>query len=83
MFCLANETRFHVNITTNATTHGIVLGNLVRGMAYRVQVAAFTRMGMGKRTTPVRVELTSEWMARVARKGSISVQIKQVVSEPW
>ena len=60
-----------------------MLGNLVRGMAYRVQVAAFTRVGMGKHTQPVRVELTPEFMARIANKGSLSEQIRQVVSEPW
>ena len=54
---MANETRFHVNITTNSSTQGIVLGNLIEGMTYRIQVAAFTRVGMGNRTMPKSVTL--------------------------
>jgi len=52
IFCLGNETRFHRNITVNATTTTILIQHLVYGMKYKIQVAAKNRKGIGIRSDP-------------------------------
>ena len=44
--------QFVSNLWPSAHIQGIVLGNLIRGMSYRIQVASFTRVGMGNKTAP-------------------------------
>lgn len=57
--CLANETRFNVNVNANASNRAILLGNLVENMRYCVRVAALTRVGIGPYTASKCVEMTS------------------------
>jgi len=45
--CIANETKFSLNLNTNSTTRAIIIGNLIKDMKYCVQVAAFTKKGTG------------------------------------
>ncbi|TMS14085.1 Roundabout-like protein 2 [Larimichthys crocea] len=42
IWCLANETRFHVNKSVDATIRSVVVGGLQAGVQYRVEVAAGT-----------------------------------------
>ena len=43
--CVANETKYSLNLKANSTTRAIIVGNLIKNMKYCVQVAAFTRKG--------------------------------------
>lgn len=47
IWCLANETRFHVNKSVDATIRSVVVGGLQAGVQYRVEVAAGTSAGVG------------------------------------
>uniref|UniRef100_A0A8C9WSQ3 Roundabout2-like n=1 Tax=Scleropages formosus TaxID=113540 RepID=A0A8C9WSQ3_SCLFO len=52
IWCLANETRFHVNKTVDAAIRSVVVGGLQAGVQYRVEVAASTSAGVGVRSEP-------------------------------
>ena len=52
IWCLANETRFHVNKSVDAAIRSVVLGGLQGGVQYHVEVAAGTSAGVGARSEP-------------------------------
>ena len=52
IWCLANETRFHVNKSVDATIRSVVVGGLQAGVQYRVEVAAGTSAGVGVKSKP-------------------------------
>uniref|UniRef100_A0A8C5NFE1 Roundabout homolog 2-like n=1 Tax=Gouania willdenowi TaxID=441366 RepID=A0A8C5NFE1_GOUWI len=52
IWCLANETRFHVNKSVDATIRSVVVGGLQTGVQYRVEVAAGTSAGVGVKSKP-------------------------------
>lgn len=52
IWCLANETRFHVNKSVDATIRSVVVGGLQAGVQYRVEVAASTSAGVGVKSKP-------------------------------
>lgn len=56
--CLANETKYSLNLNTNSTTRAIILGNLIENMKYCVKVSAYTKIGVGPFTAPKCVEMT-------------------------
>uniref|UniRef100_A0A6Q2WS34 Roundabout, axon guidance receptor, homolog 2 (Drosophila) n=1 Tax=Esox lucius TaxID=8010 RepID=A0A6Q2WS34_ESOLU len=52
IWCLANETRYHVNKTVDAAIRSVVVGGLQAGVQYRVEVAAGTSAGVGVKSEP-------------------------------
>lgn len=52
IWCLGNETRFHVNKTVDAAIRSVVVGGLQVGVVYRVEVAAGTSAGVGVKSEP-------------------------------
>lgn len=52
IWCLANETRFHVNKSVDATIRSVVVGGLQAGVQYHVEVAAGTSAGVGVKSKP-------------------------------
>lgn len=52
IWCLGNETRFHVNKTVDAAIRSVVVGGLQVGVVYRVEVAASTSAGVGVKSEP-------------------------------
>lgn len=52
IWCLGNETRFHVNKTVDAAIRSVVVGGLQVGVVYRVEVAASTNAGVGVKSEP-------------------------------
>lgn len=57
IWCLANETRFHVNKSVDATIRSVVVGGLQTGVQYRVEVAAGTSAGVGVKSIPQLITL--------------------------
>lgn len=57
IWCLANETRFHVNKSVDATIRSVVVGGLQTGVQYRVEVAAGTSAGVGVKSKPQLITL--------------------------
>lgn len=52
IWCLGNETRFHVNKTVDAAIRSVVVGGLQVGVVYHVEVAASTSAGVGVKSEP-------------------------------
>uniref|UniRef100_A0A8C9UZ82 Roundabout, axon guidance receptor, homolog 2 (Drosophila) n=1 Tax=Scleropages formosus TaxID=113540 RepID=A0A8C9UZ82_SCLFO len=52
IWCLGNETRFHVNKTVDAAIRSVVVGGLQAGVLYHVEVAASTSAGVGVKSEP-------------------------------
>ncbi|XP_054610309.1 roundabout homolog 2-like isoform X2 [Dunckerocampus dactyliophorus] len=80
IWCLANETRFHVNKSVDATIRSVVVGGLQAGTQYRVEVAAGTSAGVGVRSAPQLITLGAEQrdvMTGSEGNNSISDVVKQ------
>ncbi|XP_029030352.1 roundabout homolog 2-like isoform X2 [Betta splendens] len=80
IWCLANETRFHVNKSVDATIRSVVVGGLQTGVQYRVEVAAGTSAGVGVRSKAQLIILGAELrdvMTGSEGNNSISDVVKQ------
>nr|XP_043888906.1 roundabout homolog 2 isoform X5 [Solea senegalensis] len=85
IWCLGNETRFHVNKTVDAAIRSVVVGGLQVGMVYRVEVAASTSAGVGVRSEPQTIIIGKEFRDVIIhgnRNNSITEQITDVVKQP-
>lgn len=80
IWCLANETRFHVNKSVDATIRSVVVGGLQAGVQYHVEVAAGTSAGVGVKSKPQLIILGAELrdvMTGSEGNNSISDVVKQ------
>uniref|UniRef100_A0A7N9APT9 Roundabout, axon guidance receptor, homolog 2 (Drosophila) n=1 Tax=Mastacembelus armatus TaxID=205130 RepID=A0A7N9APT9_9TELE len=77
IWCLGNETRFHVNKTVDAAIRSVVVGGLQVGVVYRVEVAASTSAGVGVKSKEFR-----DVIIHGNRNNSITEQITDVVKQP-
>ncbi|XP_072302616.1 roundabout homolog 2-like isoform X1 [Eucyclogobius newberryi] len=80
IWCLANETRFHVNKSVDATIRSVVLAGLQTGVQYHVEVAAGTNAGVGVKSKPQLIILGAELrdvMTGSEGNNSISDVVKQ------
>ncbi|XP_042332175.1 roundabout homolog 3 isoform X5 [Sceloporus undulatus] len=87
VWCLGNESRYHINKTVDGTVHSTVLLGLVPGMVYRTEVAAATSAGVGVRSAPVTLQikpLPDQDTVPVSSGDSVSLaeQITDVVKQP-
>ncbi|XP_025784641.1 roundabout homolog 3 [Puma concolor] len=57
IWCLGNESRFHLNRSAAGWARSAVLRGLLPGVLYRTQVAAATSVGVGVASAPVSVQL--------------------------
>uniref|UniRef100_A0A3B3B9S1 Roundabout, axon guidance receptor, homolog 2 (Drosophila) n=1 Tax=Oryzias melastigma TaxID=30732 RepID=A0A3B3B9S1_ORYME len=84
IWCLGNETRFHVNKTVDAAIRSVVVGGLQVGVVYHVEVAASTSAGVGVKSEPqpIFIGKTREVIIHGNRNNSITEQITDVVKQP-
>ncbi|XP_076002548.1 roundabout homolog 2 [Genypterus blacodes] len=85
IWCLGNETRFHVNKTVDAAIRSVVVGGLQVGVLYRVEVAASTSAGVGVKSEPQPIVIGKDFrdvIMTVNRNNSITEQITDVVKQP-
>ncbi|KAG8141445.1 hypothetical protein E2320_007068, partial [Naja naja] len=87
VWCLGNESRYHINKTVDGTIRSTVLMGLIPGMIYRTEVAAATSAGIGVRSTPVTIQiqpLPDQDTVPVDNGDSVSLaeQITGVVKQP-
>ncbi|XP_008575554.1 PREDICTED: roundabout homolog 3 [Galeopterus variegatus] len=59
IWCLGNESRFHLNRSVAGGARATMLRGLLPGLLYRTQVAAATSAGVGVASAPVLVQLPS------------------------
>uniref|UniRef100_A0A8C7ZGU6 Roundabout, axon guidance receptor, homolog 2 (Drosophila) n=1 Tax=Oryzias sinensis TaxID=183150 RepID=A0A8C7ZGU6_9TELE len=78
IWCLGNETRFHVNKTVDAAIRSVVVGGLQVGVVYHVEVAASTSAGVGVKSEPQPIDV----IIHGNRNNSITEQITDVVKQP-
>nr|3WIH_A Chain A, Roundabout homolog 1 [Homo sapiens]3WIH_B Chain B, Roundabout homolog 1 [Homo sapiens] len=57
VWCLGNETRYHINKTVDGSTFSVVIPFLVPGIRYSVEVAASTGAGSGVKSEPQFIQL--------------------------
>uniref|UniRef100_A0A3Q3JZX9 Roundabout, axon guidance receptor, homolog 2 (Drosophila) n=1 Tax=Monopterus albus TaxID=43700 RepID=A0A3Q3JZX9_MONAL len=85
IWCLGNETRFHVNKTVDAAIRSVVVGGLQVGVGYLVEVAASTSAGVGVKSEPQSIIIGKEFRDVIIhgnRNNSITEQITDVVKQP-
>ncbi|KAM8898928.1 roundabout homolog 2-like isoform 2-T2 [Spinachia spinachia] len=81
IWCLANETRFHVNKSVDATIRSVVVGGLQTGVQYHVEVAACTSAGVGEKSKPQLIILGAE-LRDVITGSEGNNSISDVVKQP-
>lgn len=57
IWCLANESRFHINQSVEGSVLVAVLQGLVPGVLYHAEVAATTSAGVGARSVPIPIRV--------------------------
>ncbi|XP_017586994.1 PREDICTED: roundabout homolog 1 isoform X7 [Corvus brachyrhynchos] len=83
VWCLGNESRYHINKTVDGTTFSVVIPSLVPGIRYSVEVAASTGAGPGVKSDPQFIQLDSRGNP-VSSEDQVSLaqQISDVVKQP-
>ncbi|XP_028943301.1 roundabout homolog 3-like, partial [Antrostomus carolinensis] len=84
IWCLGNESRFHINQSVEGTVLATVLRGLVPGVPYHAEVAAATSAGVGTRSAPVpiRVALPVERDVGSARGSNMAERFAEVAKQP-
>ncbi|XP_041437543.1 roundabout homolog 2 isoform X8 [Xenopus laevis] len=83
IWCLGNETRFHINKTVDAAIRSVVIGGLFPGIQYRIEVAASTSAGTGVKSAPQHIQIGNRNEVVITENNnSITEQITDVVKQP-
>ncbi|XP_027729989.1 roundabout homolog 2 isoform X2 [Vombatus ursinus] len=83
IWCLGNETRFHINKTVDASIRSVVIGGLFPGIQYQVEVAASTSAGIGVKSDPQSIIIGGRNEVVITENNnSITEQITDVVKQP-
>ncbi|KAM4702558.1 roundabout homolog 3 isoform 1-T1 [Rhinophrynus dorsalis] len=85
IWCLGNETRYHINKTVDGTIHSTVIKGLIPGVLYRVEVAASTSAGFGVKSQPITIQIKPSSEQVPVNNGenvSLTEQITDVVKQP-
>nr|XP_034971676.1 roundabout homolog 2 isoform X13 [Zootoca vivipara] len=83
IWCLGNETKFHINKTVDAAIRSVVIGGLYPGIQYRIEVAASTSAGVGVKSEPQPIIIGSRNEVVITENNnSITEQITDVVKQP-
>ncbi|XP_072094472.1 roundabout homolog 3 isoform X5 [Mobula birostris] len=87
IWCLGNDSRFHVNKSIDGTVHSTVVRGLIAGMLYRVEVAAATSAGVGVRSQPATILINpssdqESVLVEDNENVSLAEQITDVVKQP-
>ncbi|KAM6334352.1 LOW QUALITY PROTEIN: roundabout homolog 3 [Alca torda] len=84
IWCLGNESRFHINQSVEGTVLATVLRGLVPGVPYHAEVAAATGAGVGARSAPVPIRIAppAERDAGPAGGSSVAEHLAEVARRP-
>uniref|UniRef100_A0A672K7N3 Roundabout guidance receptor 1 n=1 Tax=Sinocyclocheilus grahami TaxID=75366 RepID=A0A672K7N3_SINGR len=85
IWCLGNESRYHINRTVDGSTHSVLIPGLLAGVTYRVEVAASTGAGPGVKSEATSFPLDSSGRVLpppLDDDNTISQQISDVVRQP-
>ncbi|XP_026519882.1 roundabout homolog 1 isoform X2 [Notechis scutatus] len=83
VWCLGNESRYHINKTVDGSTFSLIIPSLIPGIRYSVEVAASTGAGTGVKSEPQFIQLDS-YGNPVSPEDQVSLaqQISDVVKQP-
>ncbi|KAA0701788.1 Roundabout -like protein 1 [Triplophysa tibetana] len=84
IWCLGNESRYHINRTVDGSTFSVLIPGLVVGVPYRLEVAASTGAGPGVKSDANVFQLDSSGriIPPLDVENTISQQISDVVRQP-
>ncbi|KAM5224790.1 roundabout homolog 3 isoform 2-T2 [Hipposideros larvatus] len=84
IWCLGNESRFHLNRSAAGWARSVVLRGLLPGVPYRTQIAAATSAGMGVASAPVLVQLppSSDLEPALEVGPGLAERLARVLREP-
>nr|XP_048304598.1 roundabout homolog 3 isoform X4 [Myodes glareolus] len=84
IWCLGNESRFHLNRSAAGWARSVMLQGLLPGLLYRTLVAAATSAGVGVASAPVLVQLPSPPAAEPGPENSegLADRLARVLREP-
>ncbi|NXK44421.1 ROBO3 protein, partial [Chauna torquata] len=84
IWCLGNESRFHINQSVEGTVLATVLRGLVPGVPYHAEVAAATGAGVGARSAPVPIRIVppEEQDVGLAGQGSVAERLAEMARRP-
>ncbi|XP_038145121.1 roundabout homolog 1-like isoform X3 [Cyprinodon tularosa] len=83
IWCLGNESRYHVNQSVDGSTFSVLIPSLAPGIRYSVEVAASNAAGPGVKSDVAFFQLDSagQMMDISDKRGTLS-QISEVVKQP-
>ncbi|XP_058490709.1 roundabout homolog 1 isoform X5 [Solea solea] len=84
IWCLGNESRYHINRTVDGATLSVLIPSLTPGVRYSVEVAASTIVGPGVKSdiTFFQLDASGRMTETVASENPLSQQISDVVKQP-
>ncbi|KAF0030049.1 hypothetical protein F2P81_016780 [Scophthalmus maximus] len=84
IWCLGNESRYHINRTVDGSTLSVLIPSLAPGIRYSVEVAASTGAGPGVRSdiTFFQLDASGRMTETEAPENPLSQQISEVVKQP-
>ncbi|XP_041659251.1 roundabout homolog 1 isoform X4 [Cheilinus undulatus] len=84
IWCLGNESRYHINRTVDGSTLSVLIPSLAPGIRYSVEVAASTGAGPGVKSdiTYFQLDASGRMTETVVHENPLSQQISDVVKQP-
>ncbi|XP_054901445.1 roundabout homolog 1 isoform X4 [Poeciliopsis prolifica] len=84
IWCLGNESKYHINRTVDGSTLSVVIPSLTPGIRYSVEVAASTSAGPGVKSesTFFQFDSSGRMTETVNQENPLSQQISDVVKQP-
>uniref|UniRef100_A0A8C4EI29 Roundabout, axon guidance receptor, homolog 1 (Drosophila) n=1 Tax=Dicentrarchus labrax TaxID=13489 RepID=A0A8C4EI29_DICLA len=84
IWCLGNESRYHINRTVDGSTLSVLIPSLAPGIRYSVEVAASTGAGPGVKSdiTFFQLDASGRMTESVSQENPLSQQISDVVKQP-
>uniref|UniRef100_A0A8C5GTV1 Roundabout, axon guidance receptor, homolog 1 (Drosophila) n=1 Tax=Gouania willdenowi TaxID=441366 RepID=A0A8C5GTV1_GOUWI len=84
IWCLGNESRYHINRTVDGMTLSLLIPSLAPGIRYSVEVAASTGAGPGVKSdiTFFQLDSSGRMTESVSQENPLSQQISDVVKQP-
>uniref|UniRef100_A0A674NMG8 Roundabout, axon guidance receptor, homolog 1 (Drosophila) n=1 Tax=Takifugu rubripes TaxID=31033 RepID=A0A674NMG8_TAKRU len=83
IWCLGNESRYHINRTVEGSTLSTLIPSLAPGIRYSVEVAASTGAGPGVKSDITFFQLgEAERDVSISQENPLSQQISDVVKQP-
>ncbi|XP_008307323.1 roundabout homolog 1 isoform X1 [Cynoglossus semilaevis] len=84
IWCLGNESRYHINRTVDGSTFSVLIPSLTPGIRYSVEVAASTGAGPGVKSdvTYFQLDASGRMTETGADENPLTQQISDVVKQP-